>query len=98
MIGFGGQTALNCAIAIADRGVLEEHGIRVLGTPMEAIRDTEDRGRFIRRMAEIGVETPRSRAVTNLLEAKCAAIEIGYPIMVRIAFALGGLGSGMCRD
>ena len=98
MIGFGGQTALNCAIAIADRGVLEEHGIRVLGTPMEAIRDTEDRGRFIRRLAEIGVETPRSRAVTNLLEAKCAAIEIGYPIMVRIAFALGGLGSGMCRD
>ena len=98
MIGFGGQTALNCAVAIADRGVLEEHGIRVLGTPMEAIRDTEDRGRFIRRLAEIGVETPRSRAVTNLLEAKRAAIEIGYPIMVRIAFALGGLGSGMCRD
>ena len=98
MIGFGGQTALNCAVAIADRGVLEEHGIRVLGTPMEAIRDTEDRGRFIRRLAEIGAETPRSRAVTNLLEAKRAAIEIGYPIMVRIAFALGGLGSGMCRD
>ena len=98
MIGFGGQTALNCAVAIADRGVLEEHGIRVLGTPMEAIRDTEDRERFIRRLAEIGAETPRSRAVTNLLEAKRAAIEIGYPIMVRIAFALGGLGSGMCRD
>ena len=98
MIGFGGQTALNCAVAIADRGVLEEHGIRVLGTPMEAIRDTEDRGRFIRRLTEIGAETPRSRAVTNLLEAKRAAIEIGYPIMVRIAFALGGLGSGMCRD
>jgi carbamoyl-phosphate synthase large subunit len=98
MIGFGGQTALNCAVAIADRGVLEKHGVRVLGTPMEAIRDTEDRGRFIRRLAEIGAETPRSRAVTNLLEAKRAAIEIGYPIMVRIAFALGGLGSGMCRD
>ena len=98
MIGFGGQTALNCAISIADRGVLEEHGIRVLGTPMDAIRDTEDRGRFIRRLTEIGVETPRSRAVTTLLEAKRAAIEIGYPIMVRIAFALGGLGSGMCRD
>ena len=98
MIGFGGQTALNCALAIADRGVLQEHGIRVLGTPMEAIRDTEDRGRFIQRLAEIGAETPRSRAVTNLLEAKHAAIEIGYPIMVRIAFALGGLGSGMCRD
>ena len=98
LIGFGGQTALNCAVAIADRGVLEEHGVRVLGTPMEAIRDTEDRGRFIRRLAEIGAETPRSRAVTNLLEAKRAAIEIGYPIMVRIAFALGGLGSGMCRD
>jgi carbamoyl-phosphate synthase large subunit len=98
MIGFGGQTALNCAVAIADRGVLEEHRIRVLGTPIEAIRDTEDRGRFIRRLAEIGAETPRSRAVTNLLEAKRAAIEIGYPIMVRIAFALGGLGSGMCRD
>ena len=98
LIGFGGQTALNCAIAIADRGVLEEHGVRVLGTPMETIRDTEDRGRFIRRLAEIGAETPRSRAVTNLPEAKRAAIEIGYPIMVRIAFALGGLGSGMCKD
>jgi carbamoyl-phosphate synthase large subunit len=98
LIGFGGQTALNCAVAIADRGVLQEHGIRVLGTPMEAIRDTEDRGRFIRRLAEIGAETPRSRAVTTMLEAKRAAIEIGYPIMVRIAFALGGLGSGMCRD
>ena len=98
MIGFGGQTALNCAIAISDRGALEEHSVRVLGTPMEAIRDTEDRERFVRRLAEIGAETPRSRAVTNLLEAKRAAIEIGYPIMVRIAFALGGLGSGRCRD
>ena len=98
LIGFGGQTALNCAVAIADRGVLEEHGVRVLGTPMETIRDTEDRGRFIRRLAEIGAETPRSRAVTNMTEAKRAAIEIGYPIMLRIAFALGGLGSGMCKD
>ena len=98
LIGFGGQTALNCAVAIADRGVLEERRIRVLGTPIEAIRDTEDRGRFIRRLTEIGAETPRSRAVTNLLEAKRAAIEIGYPIMVRIAFALGGLGSGRCSN
>ena len=98
MIGFGGQTALNCALAIADRGVLEEHSVRVLGTPIEAIRDTEDRGRFVRRLTEIGAETPRSRAVASLPEAKRVAVEIGYPIMVRMAFALGGLGSGMCRD
>jgi carbamoyl-phosphate synthase large subunit len=98
LIGFGGQTALNCALAIADRGVLQEHGVRVLGTPIEAIRDTEDRGRFIQRLAEIRAETPRSRAVASLPEAKRAAAEIGYPIMVRIAFALGGLGSGMCVD
>jgi len=98
MIGFGGQTALNCALAVADRGVLEEHGVRVLGTPIRTIRDTEDRGEFILRLAEIGVETPRSRTAANLAEARLAAAEIGFPVMVRIAFALGGLGSGMCRD
>ena len=98
MIGFGGQTALNCALAIADRGVLEEHGVRVLGTPIRAIRDTEDRGRFVRQLTEIGADAPRSRAVVSLSEAKRVAVDIGYPIMLRMAFALGGLGSGMCRD
>jgi carbamoyl-phosphate synthase large subunit len=98
MIGFGGQTALNCAVAIADRGVLEDHGVLVLGTPIATIRDTEDRELFVRRLTEIGAETPRSRAVGNLSDARNAAAEIGYPVMIRIAYALGGLGSGMCRD
>lgn len=98
MIGFGGQTALNCGIEIADRGVLQKYGVRVLGTPIQTIRDTEDRELFVRRLGEIGVDTPRSKAVGSIEEAKKAANEIGYPIMVRIAFALGGLGSGMCAD
>jgi carbamoyl-phosphate synthase large subunit len=98
LVGFGGQTALNCAMAIADHGVLEKYSIRVLGTPIKTIRDTEDRQLFVERLREIGVATPRSRAVADLEEAIQAAREIGYPIMVRIAFALGGLGSGMCKD
>src|SRR5881394_1822698 len=98
LVGFGGQTALNCGLEIADRGVLKRYGVRPLGTPIEAIRDTEDRALFVRRLTEIGVDAPRSQGATTLEEAKKAAAEIGYPVMVRIAFALGGLGSGMCKD
>src|SRR6266496_771356 len=94
LIGFGGQTALNCGIEIADRCVLQKHGVNVLGTPIQTIRDTEDRDVFVKRLGEIGVDTPRSQAARSLEEAKNAARQIGYPVMVRIAFALGGLGSG----
>ena len=98
LIGFGGQTALNCGLEIADRCLLQRYGVRVLGTPIQTIRDTEDRALFVRRLTEIGVDAPRSQGATTLEEAKKAAAEIGYPVMVRIAFALGGLGSGMCKD
>src|SRR5438046_7704929 len=98
LIAFGGQTALNCGLEIADRCLLRRYGVRVLGTPIQTIRDTEDRVLFVRRLTEIGVDAPRSQGATTLEEAKKAAAEIGYPVMVRIAFALGGLGSGMCKD
>src|SRR5437764_5535569 len=98
LMGFGGQTALNCGLEIADRCLLQRYGVRVLGTPIQTIRDTEDRALFVRRLSEIGVDVPRSHGATTLEEAKRAAAEIGYPVMVRIAFALGGLGSGMCKD
>src|SRR6266403_1514361 len=98
LMGFGGQTALNCGLEIADRGVLKRYGVRALGTPIEAIRDTEDRDLFVKRLQQIDVDPPRSQAAGSLEEAKNAARQIGYPIMVRIAFALGGLGSGMCKD
>src|SRR5713226_9292357 len=98
LLGFGGQTALNCGIALDDAGVLVRHGVEVLGTPVETIRDTEDRGRFKARLAEIGAKVPRSEAVTSVEAALSAAERIGYPVMVRIAYALGGLGSGVCHE
>src|SRR5881398_3827000 len=98
LVAFGGQTALNCGLEIADRCLLQRYGVRVLGTPIQTIRDTEDRALFVRRLTESGVDEPRSQAATSVEEAKKAAAEIGYPVMVRIAFALGGLGSGMCKD
>ena len=98
LVGFGGQTALNCALELADRAVLERCGVQVLGTQIETIRDTEDRYRFVKQLAEIDVETPRSQAADSLEAARRIAQEIGYPVMVRVAFALGGLGSGMCAD
>ena len=98
LLGFGGQTALNCGLALDEQGVLERHGVRVLGTPISAIRDTEDRELFAARLAEIGARTPRSRAATSIEEAVEIAGVLGYPVMIRIAFALGGLSSGVCRD
>src|SRR5947199_4719294 len=86
LLGFGGQTALNCGVALDDAGVLVRHGVEVLGTPIETIRDTEDRGRFKARLAEIGVKTPRSEAVTSVEAALSAAERIGYPVMLRIAY------------
>jgi carbamoyl-phosphate synthase large subunit len=98
LLGFGGQTALNCGLALADTGVLDEFAVRVLGTQIETIRDTEDRGLFTDRLAEIGAKTPVSKTAHGVDEAIAAASEIGYPVMLRIAYALGGLGSGICRD
>ncbi|HEY9053294.1 MAG TPA: carbamoyl-phosphate synthase (glutamine-hydrolyzing) large subunit [Rectinemataceae bacterium] len=98
LLAFGGQTALNCGIALYDEGILYKHGVEVLGTPVEAIRLTEDRELFAERLREIGVSTPRSRAAVTMEEAVDAARAIGYPVMVRAAFALGGAGSGLCAN
>jgi carbamoyl-phosphate synthase large subunit len=98
LLGFGGQTALNCGVELDRTGVFERHGVRVLGTPVQTIRDTEDRGLFNRRLAEIGAVAPRSQAVESVEQALEAAECIGYPVMLRIAYALGGLGSGVCDD
>jgi carbamoyl-phosphate synthase large subunit len=98
LLGFGGQTALNCGVALEETGALAEHGVCVLGTPVQTIRDTEDRDLFNNRLAEIGAKVPRSRAATSVEQALAAADVIGYPVMLRIAYALGGLGSGMCAD
>jgi len=98
LLAFGGQTALNCGIELHDEGILYKYGVEVLGTPVEAIRLTEDRDLFARRLHEIGALTPRSRAALSVDEAKAAAAGIGYPVMVRAAFALGGAGSGICRN
>lgn len=98
LLGFGGQTALNCGLALAANNVFEKHGVRVLGTSIATINDTEDRHLFAERLREIGVKVPRSVAVTSRAEAVRVAEEIGYPVMIRIAFALGGLGSGLCTN
>ncbi len=98
LLGFGGQTALNCGVGLEDQCVFERNGVRVLGTPIQTIRETEDRGQFKNRLNEIGVSLPRSEAVGSVEEALQAASVIGYPVMLRIAYALGGLGSGMCFD
>ena len=98
LLGFGGQTALNCGVSLEEAGVFDRNGVRVLGTPVATIRDTEDRGLFNKRLGEIGVKVPSSRAVTGVEEALAAAEIIGYPVMLRIAYALGGLGSGICHD
>jgi len=95
LLGFGGQTALNCGLQLEDDGVFEKHGVRVLGTPTEAIRLTEDRQLFADSLASIDVLVPRSKAVTTVAEALTVAEEIGYPVMVRSGFSLGGLGSGV---
>ena len=98
LLSFGGQTALNCGIALYQSGVLEKHGVKVLGTPVRAILNTEDRQLFTLKLDEISVKTPRSIAVTSIDEAVKAAASLGYPVIVRSAFALGGLGSGFCSS
>lgn len=95
LLGFGGQTGLNCGLELAERGVFERLGVRVLGTPVSTIRDTEDRELFKRRLDQIGVKSPRSVACSTLVQARHAVEEIGLPAMLRVAFALGGKGSAV---
>ncbi len=97
LLSFGGQTALNCGIELADRGALAKAGTRVLGTPLAGIRATEDRAKFVRAMARARVPTLPSRAVYSLEEAYAAVPDLGYPVMVRVAFTLGGKGGGVAR-
>lgn len=98
LLAFGGQTALNCGVALYQSGVLEKYHVEVLGTPVQAIMDTEDRELFVQRLDEIGVKTIKSEAVENAADARRAAAELGYPVIVRAAYALGGLGSGFCDN
>ncbi len=95
LLGFGGQTALNVGVRLFNSGVLSQHGVKVLGTPVEAIIDTEDRARFTTRTTEIGLKVPFSKTAHNIDEVLKAGEEIGFPLMMRIAYALGGLGSGI---
>ncbi|MGN0199922.1 MAG: carbamoyl-phosphate synthase (glutamine-hydrolyzing) large subunit [Candidatus Cryptobacteroides sp.] len=98
LLAFGGQTALNCGVELFKSGVLERNNVKVLGTPVQAIIDTEDRELFVERLDEIGVKTIRSHAAENLDEALAAAAQVGYPVIIRAAYALGGLGSGFCEN
>src|SRR5437762_4728681 len=97
-LGFGGQTALNCGLALDQAGVFERYDVQVLGTSIQAIRETEDRDLFVRKLTEIGIRVPRSIATTGLEDAIRAAHTIGYPVMLRSGYALGGLGSGLCTN
>lgn len=98
LLSFGGQTALNLGLALEEKGILKKYGVRVLGTPVSVIRDTEDRDLFIQRLDEIGVSTAKSFAAKNVKEAITAAKKLGYPVMARAGFALGGQGSGLVRN
>jgi carbamoyl-phosphate synthase large subunit len=98
MLAFGGQTALNCGVNLYENGILEKYNVQVLGTPVQAIIDTEDRELFVEKLNEINVKTIKSEAVENAADARRAAAELGYPVIVRAAYALGGLGSGFCDN
>jgi carbamoyl-phosphate synthase (ammonia) len=98
VISMGGQTALNCGVALHENGVLEKYGVQVLGTPVSTIQDTEDRQRFSDRINEINEKIARSFACDTLEEAVTAAKEIGFPVMIRSAYSLGGLGSAICAN
>jgi len=98
LLGFGGQTALNTGVELYDKGILEKYNVKVLGTPVDTIKDTEDRFLFAEKVKEAGLQCAISKTVENVDEAVKAAEEIGFPVMVRIAYALGGLGSGIVND
>lgn len=98
MLAFGGQTALNCGVKLFENGVLEKYNLQVLGTPVQAIMDTEDRELFVEKLNEINVKTIKSEACENIEQARKAAANLGYPVILRAAYALGGLGSGFCDN
>ena len=98
LLAFGGQTALNCGVELYRSGVLEKYGVKVLGTPVQAIMDTEDRELFVDKLNEIDVKTIKSEACETIEQARRAAAELGYPVILRAAYALGGLGSGFCDN
>ena len=98
LLSFGGQTALNCGVELYEKGILDKYNVQVLGTPVQAIMDTEDRDLFIKRLDEIGVKTIKSQPASSIEEARQAAAELGFPLIVRAAYALGGLGSGFCDN
>ena len=98
LLSFGGQTALNCGVELYKNGILEKYDLQVLGTPVQAIMDTEDRELFVKKLDEIGVKTIQSEAVENIEDARTAAKRLGYPVIIRAAYALGGLGSGFCDN
>ena len=98
LLSFGGQTALNCGVELYKSGILEKYGVRVLGTPVQAIMDTEDRELFVEKLNEINVKTIKSEACETIEQARKAAAELGYPVILRAAYALGGLGSGFCDN
>ena len=98
LLAFGGQTALNCGVKLYRSGVLEKYGVRVLGTPVQAIIDTEDREKFVEKLDQIHVKTIQSHAVTTVEDARKTANELGYPVILRAAYTLGGLGSGFCDN
>ena len=98
LLSFGGQTALNCGVELFRSGFLEEYGVKVLGTPVQTIIDTEDRDLFVKRLDEIEVKTIKSHAASSIEEARAAAEMVGFPVIIRAAYALGGLGSGFCDN
>ncbi len=98
LLAFGGQTALNCGVKLYEQGILEKYNLKVLGTPVQAIMDTEDRELFVKKLDEIDVKTIKSHAVENIEDAVASAAELGYPVIIRAAYALGGLGSGFCDN
>ena len=98
LLAFGGQTALNCGVELYKKGILKKYNVEVLGTPVQAIMDTEDRELFVEKLDEINVRTIKSTAVENVEDAVTAAQELGYPVIIRAAYALGGLGSGFCNN
>ena len=98
LLSFGGQTALNCGVALYQSGIFEKYNVQVMGTPVQSIIDTEDRELFVKKLDEIDVKSIKSIAVESIEDAQKAAEELGYPIIVRAAYALGGMGSGFCNN
>ena len=98
LLAFGGQTALNCGVELYKSGIFEKYSVKVLGTPVQAIMDTEDRDLFVKKLNQIDVKTIKSYAVSTTNEALEAAEKLGYPVIVRAAYALGGVGSGFCNN